>query len=120
MVNPYLDSKPALSTVDPVWTRIRKEAEEIVAREPELATFIYSSVLHHDRLEAAVVHRIAERLDHTALSGDLIRQAYSEALRDDRAIPDDLQHREPAEALDDIFEPQNGIARHLPSLVMVM
>ena len=51
MVNPYLDSKPALSTVDPVWTRIRKEAEEIVAREPELATFIYSSVLHHDRLE---------------------------------------------------------------------
>jgi len=86
MVNPYLDSKPALSTVDPVWTRIRKEAEEIVAREPELATFIYSSVLHHDRLEAAVVHRIAERLDHTALSGDLIRQAYSEALRDDRDI----------------------------------
>jgi len=86
MVNPYLDSKPALSTVDPVWTRIRKEAEEIVAREPELATFIYSSVLHHDRLEAAVVHRIAERLDHSALSGDLIRQAYSEALRDDRDI----------------------------------
>jgi len=86
MVNPYLDSKPALSTVDPCRTRIRKEAEEIVAREPELATFIYSSVLHHDRLEAAVVHRIAERLDHSALSGDLIRQAYSEALRDDRDI----------------------------------
>lgn len=86
MVNPSFDPKPALSTVDPVWTRIRKEAEEIVAREPELATFIYSSVLHHDRLEAAVVHRIAERLDHSALSGDLIRQAYSEALRDDRDI----------------------------------
>jgi serine O-acetyltransferase len=86
MVNPSFDPKPALSTVDPVWTRIRKEAEDIVAREPELATFIYSSVLHHDRLEAAVVHRIAERLDHSALSGDLIRQAYSEALRDDRDI----------------------------------
>jgi len=83
MAKHHLDPKTALSTVDPVWTRIRDEAEEIVQREPELATFIYSSVLHHDRLEDAVVHRIAERLDHSALSGDLIRQAYLEAIRDE-------------------------------------
>ena len=80
MAKPQLDTKSALSIVDPVWTRIRAEAEEIVQREPELATFIYSTVLHHDRLEDAVVHRIAERLDHSALSGDLIRQAYNDAL----------------------------------------
>ena len=29
------------------------------------------------------MHRIAERLDHSALSGDLIRQTFDEALRDD-------------------------------------
>ncbi|MES2752977.1 MAG: serine O-acetyltransferase [Pseudomonadota bacterium] len=83
MAKHHLDPKTALSTVDPVWTRIRDEAEDIVKREPELATFIYSTVLHHDRLEAAVIHRIAERLDHSALSGDLIRQAYNEAVRED-------------------------------------
>jgi serine O-acetyltransferase len=83
MAKAHVDAKSALSTVDPVWSRIRDEAEDIVRREPELATFIYSTVLHHDRLEAAVVHRIAERLDHAALSGDLIRQAYNDALRDD-------------------------------------
>ena len=82
MAKVQVDHKSALSTVDPVWSRIRDEAEDIVRREPELATFIYSTVLHHDRLEAAVVHRIAERLDHAALSGDLIRQAYNDALRD--------------------------------------
>lgn len=81
MAKHHLDPKAVLSTVDPVWTRIRDEAEEIVQREPELATFIYSSVLHHARLEDAVVHRIAERLDHSALSGDLIRQAFLEAIR---------------------------------------
>lgn len=80
MAKHQLDTKSALSTVDPVWSRIRNEAEEIVQREPELATFIFSTVLHHDRLEDAVVHRIAERLDHSALSGDLIRQAYNDAL----------------------------------------
>ncbi len=72
-----------LAAVDPVWQHIRSEAEDILRREPELASFIYSTVLHHDRLEAAVVQRIADRLDHSSLSGDLIRQAYSDALRDD-------------------------------------
>jgi len=82
MAKPHLDPHPSIPTVDPIWSRIRTEAEEIVRREPELATFIYSSVLHHERLEQAVAHRISERLDHSALSGDLIRLAFDEALRD--------------------------------------
>src|SRR6201994_2593355 len=72
-----------LATLDPIWDRIRQETEDIVRREPELGSFIYSTVLHHERLEEAVVHRISERLDHQALSGDLIRQTFDEALRDD-------------------------------------
>jgi serine O-acetyltransferase len=79
-------AKPALDKVDPVWARVRKEAEEVVRREPEFATFIYSTVLHHDTLEAAIVHRLSERLHHAALSGELIRQAYGDALKDSPAI----------------------------------
>ena len=80
--------KPALDKLDPVWGRVRREAEEIVRREPELAAFIYSTVLHHDTLEASVINRLAGRLDHTALSGELIRQAYGDALEDVPAIGD--------------------------------
>ena len=79
-------AKPVLDKVDPVWTRIRREAEEAVRREPELATFIYSTILHLDTLEAAIVYRLAERLDHPALSGELIRQAYADALKDNPSI----------------------------------
>ena len=75
-------TKPALDTVDPVWARIRREAEDVVKREPELASFIYSTILHHDALEAAIVYRLAERLDHAALPAGLIRQAYGDALKD--------------------------------------
>jgi serine O-acetyltransferase len=74
--------KPALDKVDPVWARLRREAEDVVHREPELASFIYSTILHHDALEAAIVYRLAERLDQPALSGGLIRQAYADALKD--------------------------------------
>src|SRR5437868_9441526 len=75
-----------LEKVDPVWARIRREAEEIARREPELATFIYSTILHHDTLEAAVVHRVTERLDHPEVSAELIRQAYEGALEAEPAI----------------------------------
>jgi serine O-acetyltransferase len=72
----------ALDKVDPVWSRLRNEADEVVRREPQLASFIYSSILHHDTLEQAVVHRIAERLDHADVSAEQIRQAYADALDD--------------------------------------
>ncbi len=71
-----------LDKVDPVWARLRTEAEDIARREPELATFIYENVLHHDTLEAAVIHRVSERLGNGDISGDLIRQAYGDALDD--------------------------------------
>ena len=35
-----------LAALDPIWDRVRAEAEDIVRREPELASFIYSTVLH--------------------------------------------------------------------------
>jgi serine O-acetyltransferase len=78
--------KSGLETVDPVWRRIRDEADEVVRREPELASFIYSALLHHDTLESAVVHRLATRLDHPDVSSELIRQAYMGALEDDPTI----------------------------------
>jgi serine O-acetyltransferase len=75
-----------VNKLDPVWTRIRDEAEEVARREPELASFIYATVLHHDTLEAAVVHRLAERLAHADVGDELIRQAYADALGGDPSI----------------------------------
>src|SRR5476649_588064 len=69
-----------LDKVDPVWSRIREEADAVTRREPELATFMFENILHHDTLEAAVIHRVSERLGNADVSGDLIRQAYGDAL----------------------------------------
>lgn len=71
-----------LDKVDPVWSRIREEADAVTRREPELATFMFENILHHDTLEAAVIHRVSERLGNADVSGDLIRQAYGDALDD--------------------------------------
>jgi hypothetical protein len=81
-------TRPAhgLDKVDPVWTRIRQEAEEIARREPELASFLYENILHRSSLESAVAHRVSQRLDHADVSSDLIRQAFSEAFEDTPSI----------------------------------
>ncbi|MEX0852902.1 MAG: serine O-acetyltransferase [Bauldia sp.] len=72
----------ALRQVDPIWFEIRHEAEAIVAGDPAVASFVYATVLNHDRLEDAVVHRIAERLDNRVVSGETIRCTFREALAD--------------------------------------
>jgi serine O-acetyltransferase len=71
---------------DPMFARIRAEAEEIVRREPEVAGFVLGTVLNHDRLESAVVHRLADRLDHQEVPGDLIRQTYLDVMSRDASI----------------------------------
>ena len=62
-----------LASLDPIWDRVRNEAEDIVRREPELASFIYSTVLHHDRLEDSVIHRLAERRGERICGSDRLR-----------------------------------------------
>ena len=75
-----------LGRSDPLFARIRAEAEEVVRREPEICGFIFSCVLNHNTLEGAVVHRLADRLDHQEVSGDLIRQTYRDIMARDPSI----------------------------------
>ncbi len=83
----HIQSRPAkLEKVDPVWSRVLAEAEEIARREPELASFLYENILHRSSLETAVAHRVSQRLDHADVSSDLIRQAFSEAFEDTPSI----------------------------------
>jgi serine O-acetyltransferase len=78
-------------SLDPVWARVREEAEEITQNAPELATFIFTTVLNHDKLEQAVADRVASRLDHADVSGELIRQAFDEAFAAEPSIGDTIR-----------------------------
>ena len=77
------DPKTEIAVVDPMWHALREEAAAIVADDPSLSSFIYSTILNQETLEAAVAHRVAERLRHPDVSGDLIRQAFKKMVEDD-------------------------------------
>lgn len=69
---------PAPAQLDPVWARLRQEAEAVRLAEPSLSGLVLATILQQKSLEDAVAHRISERLDHPDLSASLIRQAFSE------------------------------------------
>ena len=71
---------------DPLFARIRQEAEEAVRREPELATFLMTNILNHGALESSVAHRVSSRLGHQDLPAALIRQTFTEAIARDPSI----------------------------------
>jgi serine O-acetyltransferase len=66
--------------IDPVWDRIRSEANEIAQAEPGLGGFIYSAVLEHESFEAALAYRLAQRLGNADLSADSVVKAFQDAL----------------------------------------
>ncbi len=71
---------------DPLFARIRQEAEEAMRREPELATFLMTNIMNHETLESSVAHRVASRLDHRDLPAALIRQTFHGAIVRDPSI----------------------------------
>ena len=66
--------------LDPVWDRLRAEAEEIARQEPGLGGFVYASVLAHDSFEQALIHRLAQRLGGADLPADAIISAFNDAI----------------------------------------
>lgn len=97
------ERRTRLEACDPVWMRVRAEAEEIAGSDPTLGGFIYANILNHERLEEAVIHRLAQRLGHEDVSAELMRQAFEDALEAEPAIGDAVradivavQDRDPA------------------------
>ena len=80
------DNVIGLDKSDRLFARIRAEAEEGMRREPELGGFLLATIVNHDTLQSAVIHRLAARLDHQEVTGDLIRQTYLDVVNRDPSI----------------------------------
>ncbi|MCG8558935.1 MAG: serine O-acetyltransferase [Hyphomicrobiales bacterium] len=73
--------RPNLQSCDPQWIQLREEAQAVASQEPALASFIYATILSHERLEDAICHRLAQRLNHSDVDSGLLRQTFDEVLR---------------------------------------
>lgn len=70
----------SIDRCDPVWTRMREEAEAAIEREPALGGFIYATILHHQALEESICHRLSQRLMHPDVDAGLLYDIFDELL----------------------------------------
>src|SRR3954454_15722556 len=71
---------------DPLWLRLRTEAEQAYEKSPKLAPLFFDSILNQPSFEAAVFHRVAARLKNDVIPLSVIVQSFAQALADDPCI----------------------------------
>ena len=72
--------KSEIKALDPLWQAVRRDAEVLAENEPVMAALVLVTVLNHDSFESSLAFRLAARLDHGDLPGDLIRQTFEDVL----------------------------------------
>ena len=80
MASPTKAVVEGIDRCDPVWARVRDEAEAAIAREPALGGFIYATILHHNALEESICHRLSQRLTHPDVDAGLLYDIFDELL----------------------------------------
>ncbi|MGD8176062.1 serine O-acetyltransferase [Marinimicrobium sp. ARAG 43.8] len=71
---------------DAVWEDIRRQTRRQAEAEPVLASFLHTTILNHDTLEAALSFHLANKLDSAAMPAMMVREVIENALNDDPAI----------------------------------
>ena len=79
----FATAKPASAGRSDLDARCATRRWRRSTRDPLLSAFLYSTILNQETLEEAVIHRIAERLDHQDFGADLIRQTFKAMLADE-------------------------------------
>ncbi len=75
-----------IAELDPIWASIRSEADQAVRGDPALGGFIYGTVLAADRLDDAIITRVAQRLHHNDVDAGLITRTFLDTLGDNPEI----------------------------------
>lgn len=70
-----------LQSCDPQWDQLREEAQTVASQEPALASFVYATILSHERLDDVICHRLSQRLNHSDVDAGLLRQTFDEVMR---------------------------------------
>lgn len=77
---------PNIAPLDPVWERIRSEAQQVVLDEPLMGGVMHNNVLHHTTMEDALSFRFALKLNSAEISEQILRELADLAYSSDATL----------------------------------
>ena len=75
-----------ITELDPVWSRIRQDAHEMIENEPIMGGLVHTGVLHHSSLENALSYRMALKMSSDEMPTQILRELIDEAYASDPAL----------------------------------
>ncbi len=81
-----IQTQTNLASLDPVWSQIKREAEDIARVEPLMASLVHAGILHHASLERALSYRVAQKLASHEMSELILREIADEAYVSDGSL----------------------------------
>lgn len=79
-------------SINRVWKHLRRDAMDVANKEPMLGDFISLMILNHENFDAALVARLALRLESQELSSAVLCENFTRATREDQSIGISAQH----------------------------
>lgn len=71
-----------------IWRQLQREARELIAREPLMASYVYACILNHRSLGSALSYLLAHKLANYVMSPVAIRELIEGACREAPEIVD--------------------------------
>jgi serine O-acetyltransferase len=81
-----LEPRNKITSVDPVWDQIAREAQDAVEQQPLMGGLIHACILHHKCLEKALSYRISAKLCSNEMSMTILREIVDDAYASDPDI----------------------------------
>ncbi len=83
--------KSEIVTVDPIWSAMQVQAEDLAHNEPALASLAHATVLKHKRLEDALSYHLAQKVGSGDVSAMMVREIFQEAFTADPKIGESVR-----------------------------
>lgn len=80
---PHQAEVKSFGSVDPVWQKVKEEAEQAVEADKVIAGLIYNAILNHQTLEEALAYHLSQRLDHSDVDASVLNRTFNEIINND-------------------------------------
>lgn len=95
-----------------IWQQLRSEAEEMIKREPLLASYVYACILNHNSLASSLSFILANKLSDDVMPVVTVRELFDDAFD---SCPDCLEHT--TADIIAVFERDAAICSYLPVIL---
>ncbi len=89
-MNPQAEVK-SFGQIDPVWEKIRNEAQAVVENDKVMAGLVYDAILNHNSLEKSLAYHLSQRLDHSDIDASILDRTFNDIIENDETFRQTLR-----------------------------